>query len=405
MIQQRAQDIGALLGGSAESVWLTSPSTMFTCILGPPLSQAADYWGRRHILIVTTVFGAVGSIIVARASSMNMAIAGQCVIGLSYAAQPLLHVVTSEVLPRRYRPWAQAADNVAVSLGGFVGLVVGGAMARNGYHIGFRNFWYLTTGLFALAALLCFVLYNPPARALQLSLTNVEKLKRLDWIGYFLLASGLVLFCVGLSWSQNPYQWTDPQILATFLIGIVLLAIFAIYEIKFIEDGIFHHALFSQGRNYNIALLCVFTEALAFFAANNYFILQVIVFNESDSLLSGVRYSITFIVYGLSSILTGVFCSTTKKIRIPAVVAYVSMTIFFICMATTTPKTDNPTWGYPVFLGIGLGACLCSVVTAAQLSTPPELIAIASGLLIAVRGLGGAIALAVCKLPFENTSQ
>ncbi|KAI3541954.1 PEP5 [Colletotrichum filicis] len=71
------------------------------------------------------------------------------------------------------------------------------------------------------------------------------------------------------------------------------------------------------------------------------------------------------------------------------------MIIFFVCMATTTPSTSDPVWGYPVFLGIGLGICLCTLVTIAQLSTPPELIAITSGLMIGVRSLGGSIGLAI----------
>jgi hypothetical protein len=52
--------------------------------------------------------GAVGSLIVSRATSMTMVIAGTGVIGIAFGAQPLLHTVASEVLPRRWRSWAQA---------------------------------------------------------------------------------------------------------------------------------------------------------------------------------------------------------------------------------------------------------------------------------------------------------
>jgi len=202
---QRAQDIAKVVGGSSDSIWLTSAIAIFTVVLSPPVSQAADYWGRRWFLVILTFCGVIGSIVVARATTMNMAIAGQCVSGLSYGVQPLLHAVTSEVLPRKYRPFAQAADNVAVALGGLVGLLVGGAMTRNGHPEGFRNYWYFCTAVYAIASLLCLVFYNPPPLPTQLGLTQLEKLQKLDWIGYFFLTAGLVLFCVGLSWSQNPY--------------------------------------------------------------------------------------------------------------------------------------------------------------------------------------------------------
>ena len=390
-----------MLGDSKDSVWLTSAVTIFTVVLSPPVSQAADYWGRKWFLVILTACGAVGSILVSRATSMNMAIAGQCIAGLSYGAQPLLHAVTSEVLPRKYRPFAQAADNVAAALGGLVALVVGGAMTRNNNHEGFRNYWYMTTVIYAVAAILCCVLYNPLVRPSQLGLTTMEKMKKLDWIGYVLLASGLVLFCVGLSWSQNPYQWTDAHILAPFLTGVALIIVLAVYETKFKKDGMFHHGLFSQGWNFVIALICVFVEGLVFFAANNYFAFEVTILYETDPLRTGIRYGINFIVYAIAAVLAGVFCSTTKKIKIPTAVAFISIIVFFICMATATPASSNPVWGYPVFLGIGLGVCLCALLTAAQLSTPVELIAITSGLMISVRSLGGSIGLAICKFQYN----
>jgi MFS family permease len=393
---QRAQDISAVVGGSANSVWLTSSVIIFNSVLSPPVSQAADYWGRRWFLIILTGCGVVGSIIVARATTMNMAIAGTSITGLSYGAQPLLHAVASEVLPRKYRPYAQAADNVAVALGGLVALLVGGAMTRHGNHAGFRNYWYMATAVFALATVLVAALYNPPPQKSQMGLTNREKLAKLDWIGYFLFTSGLVLFTMGLSWSQNPYSWSDAHILATFIIGVALIVAFAVYETKFKRDGMFHHDLFANNWNFVIALVCVFVEGLAFLAANNYFAFEISVLYETDPLRTAVRYSIAFILYTISTILTGAFCSNSKKVRIPTIVAFGFMIAFFICMATATPGSSNAVWGYPVLLGIGLGMCLCTLVTVAQLSTPPEMIAITSGLMICMRSLGGTVGLAIC---------
>ncbi|KFY91333.1 hypothetical protein V500_04719 [Pseudogymnoascus sp. VKM F-4518 (FW-2643)] len=390
----RAQDIAKVVGGAANSTWLTSAVAIFTTVLSPPVSQAADYWGRRWFLILLTLCGAVGSIIVARADTMNMAIAGQCVAGISYGAQPLLHAVTSEVLPRKYRPYAQAADNVAASLGGLVALLVGGAMTRTNPE-GFRNYWYFATAIYAIATILCLVFYNPPPLPTQLGLTHIEKLKKLDWIGYFLLTAGLVLFCMGLSWSQNPYAWPEVHIMVPFFVGLAFIAALIVYETRFKKDGMFHHGLFSNGRNFSIALFGVFVEGLVFFAANNYFAFQASILYETDPLRVGARYGINFILYAIFAVLGGAYCATTKQVKIPTVVAFVSMIIFFILMATAGPSSGDHVWGYPVFLGIGLGTCLCTLVTVAQLSTPRELIATTSGLMISVRSFGGSIGLAI----------
>lgn len=67
-------------------------------------------------------------------------------------------------------------------------------------------------------------------------------------------------------------------------------------------------------------------------------------------------------------------------------------------MSVAKTSSSNGVWGYAVLLGIGLGLSLTCLVTAAQLSTPPQLISTSSGLMIASRSIGAVIALAICKI-------
>ncbi|KAK3350586.1 major facilitator superfamily domain-containing protein [Neurospora tetraspora] len=383
-------------GSTAGGVWLSSSIAIGTAVLSPIFSQSADYWGRRWFLVLSTLIGAVGSIIVARATSMNMAIAGFAITSISYGAQPLLHAVSSEVLPRRYRSWGQAADLVANGLGGVTALLCSGAFSRtsNVPSEGFRNYWYLGTGLFLLATVLCFVFYNPPQTERERSFSFSEKLGKLDWVGYFLLTSGIVLFCIGLSWSENPFPWSDAHVSATFGVGMALIIALAVYETFFKKDGMFHHGLF-KNRNFPIVLVCLFCEGLAFFGANNYFAFQVGILYESDALLVSTRYSIAMFVSLFSAVATGMYCAHYKRVRWITVASFCIFVAFFACMSTSGVGTNNEVWGYPVLLGTALGMSLCVLVTVAQLSTPPELIAIASGLVIGLRSLGGSVGLAI----------
>jgi MFS family permease len=281
-----------VLGRSDLGIWITSSVTIATVVLSPPVSQAADYWGRRWFLIILTGCGAVGSIIIARANGMPMVIGGSIIAGLSTGAQPLLHAVASEVIPRRYRTFAQAILNGSSALGGFVALLAGGALTKNDAS-GFRNYFYFTTGAYVLATVLCALLYVPPPKKSQLEFTTREKLGKLDWVGYFLLTLGLVLFCVGLSWSQNPYPWSDPHVSATFVIGVAALVGLVFYEWKIKKDGMLHHSLFTTGnQNFPISLLCIFIEGLAFFAGNNYFAFEASVLYETNSVRTGLRYGV-----------------------------------------------------------------------------------------------------------------
>lgn len=221
------------------------------------------------------MLGAVGGIIVARASSMGMVIAGFTVIGLAFGAQPLLHTVASEVLPRRLRSWAQGLVMVANALGLLLGLLTGGALNRSGNSSGFRYHFYIAMVLFVMASVICTFAYRPFPTRLQTEYSFSEKIAQLDWIGFGLLAASLVLFCMGLSWSQNPYKWSDPHPSAPFAVGVVLAVVLVFYETKIKKDGMFHHGLFKGNLNFTIALICVFCEGIAFFAANIYFAFQV----------------------------------------------------------------------------------------------------------------------------------
>ncbi|KAI0128994.1 major facilitator superfamily domain-containing protein [Xylariales sp. AK1849] len=398
----QAQIIGGILN-STDTAWTTASLAIFTVVLGPIVSQGADYWGRKWLLIGCSLFGVVGSIIVARATDMNMAIAGFCILGVAFGAQGLVHAVAGEVLPRRWRSWGQAAAMISTALGLALGLIAAGALNRKGDANGFRNFYYITAGLFGLSAILCLVAYRPPPTKQQLEATTFgAKMARLDWIGYALLASSLVLFCISLTWSLNPYPWSDAHVPATFAVSMVLAIALAVYEWR-IPDGLFHHGLF-QNRMFPICLLCVFCEGIAFFAAITYFAFQVNVLYESDFLIVTLRFAIGFMATIFGSLATGYYCTKTKKVRWATFAAFIIFIAFFVGMAvvTSNDKIGTPTWGLPILMGWGLGMTIVTLVTAAQLCVPHELIATASCLLISFRSLGGTIGIAIYQAVFTS---
>lgn len=197
------RDVGRVVGNIENSGWLVNVTAIAIVVLSTPVSQAADYWGRRWFMIILSAIGFVGCIVLASAHSMSVAILGATIGSIGGATQSLVHAISSEVLPRRYRMSGQAALNVGSAFGGLVGLLAGGAFTK-GNPNGFRAYFYLMAGIYAVATLICVVFYTPPPRELQLSLTQREKLGRMDWVGSALLTIGFTLFVTGLSWAENP---------------------------------------------------------------------------------------------------------------------------------------------------------------------------------------------------------
>ncbi|KAH6950332.1 major facilitator superfamily domain-containing protein [Ilyonectria sp. MPI-CAGE-AT-0026] len=190
-----ARTMVADIGGTQKVQWISQSVPIVNLALGAPVSQAADYWGRKWFLVISCAFAVVGSVIVSRATDIDMALAGNALASISTSAQPLLFAVASEILPRRLRPAAQGG----------------------------------VTGIFAFGAII--------------NLTLREKLKKLDWVGIITLAVAVTALCIGLTWSENPFPWKDAHVLAPFLVGIALIVCLALYEGFIKKDGLFHHEI------------------------------------------------------------------------------------------------------------------------------------------------------------------
>ncbi|ENH71472.1 Putative transporter C3H1.06c [Fusarium oxysporum f. sp. cubense race 1] len=335
-----ANTMAQVVGGTGQTVWYSSCITILTVVLNPPIGQVADYWGRKAILVVMPLAGVVGSIIVSRAQSSGTLIAGFAILGLNYGSQSLSVAVMSEILPRHYRPIGQAVGSVSTALGAIIALLMGGGLLRHGDNSNYRIF--------------C-----------------------LDWVGYALFAPALVLFCIALSWSQNPYSWDSVNILAPFIISIVALIIFIVYEWRFKKDGMLHHELWRH-RNFAISLFVIFVEG-------------------------SVNFATLFIAAGVFSPVFGLWSSKRKTLRPPLVLGAICLLAFFILLATS--KIDTPRyafWIYPILPGIALPSIVPLSMVSAQFATTPELIALTSALMTSIRSLGGSIGLAINNAVLHN---
>lgn len=306
-------------------------------------------------------------------------------------------------MPRKWRTIAQAATATAGGLGGLTGSLMAGGIVRAD-PTNWRIFFYIVVAMYVVVVTIIIVLYNPPKRELQTSLTQREKLARLDWIGYVLFVPGLVLFGFALTSSTGIYPWSSSKIIGPIVVGPVLLITFVLYEWLMKKDGMLHHAVFTHGRNFPLVFGLFFIEGLLFYATNSYFSYEVAAVYGKDLFTAGAYYALGFATLTVVTQLVGVYCSKTKTIRGPLVVAYISFGIFCSLMASTkTSYSSAHLLGYVVFFGIGIGISLNALTATAQLSTPKELISIATGLVIGVRSVGGTVGLSVFSAIFTST--
>ena len=367
-------------------------------VLGPVCSRAADIYGRKWLVITGAAAGTIGAIIVSRATSVGMAIAGQSIAGTAQATNSLVHAIMAEIVPRKYRTYAQAGVQGAVASGSLTAVYVAGAMCNNN-SAGFRHFFYFVAALYFIAAIGFTFLYKPPVREFQV-LTLREKLDKLDVYASLGTIVATLGICIALGWSQNPYDWHNAHILVPFVVGICG-AIGVGLHARFIKkDGIYHHALF-KSRNFMVAVTCIFAEGFGFLAFTNFVPFEISVVYGRGLFRTGLTLSIAWYACLIAAIIAGIFSAKTRTLRPPIVFSLTLMCTYFGAMAGLKLSSYRNIYGYGVFFGAALGATMNTIIVLAQLTASPDLTASVTGLMLAARGAGGTISLAASNAVFH----
>jgi hypothetical protein len=98
----------------------------------------------------------------------------------------------------------------------------------------------------------------------------VQKIRKLDLVGFALLTAGLALLLTGLNLGGGLYPWADGQVLGPLISGIIILVCFGLYEWKGTKTGILSHELFqggkTQGRTFALCVFLIFIEGIMLFS-------------------------------------------------------------------------------------------------------------------------------------------
>lgn len=105
---------------------ITLVFTMVSGVLLLVVGRVSDIVGRRYFMLVGCVLSCVGSIVCARSTSVNMLIGGTTIVGLSAAIPSLYPLLIQELVPNKYRGWAQGG----IVLGVLPAMAFGPAIAR-----------------------------------------------------------------------------------------------------------------------------------------------------------------------------------------------------------------------------------------------------------------------------------
>ncbi|MET1038529.1 MAG: MFS transporter [Aeromicrobium sp.] len=375
----------AELDTSASNVsWLLTATLLVAAVSVPIMGRLGDMFGKRRMLLVAVGALIVGSLITSFTDNIGLLIAGRAIQGASAAAIPLGISLLAVVMPRERVGASIALISAMLGVGGSLGLPLAGFVAENAdFHV---LFWITAiAGIIAFVGILLIV-PEAPARSGG----------RIDYLGSFLLAAGLVALLLPLAQSST-WGWDDPKVWTLLAAAVVLIAIFGWTQVRVDDPLVDLTAL--RRKPIVLTNLASILFGFALFAS---FIGTASYVEAPES--SGYGFGSSLLVGGLAMLPSGlamlllspVAAKLIERRGAPQTLA-LGATIVAAGFLMRIVVHDS-LWQVIVgatIIGMGTGVGYASMPALINAHTPPDEIGAANGLNTLFRSLGSSLASAI----------
>ncbi|KAJ7273761.1 MFS general substrate transporter [Mycena rebaudengoi] len=372
--------------------------------------RLADLHGRKKFFIIGTLWLAAFSIGCGFAKSPIALFVLRGFQGLGPASfiPACLGILAQTFPPSRARSAAFATFSAGAPIGGAVGTQIGGLLTQ--YTVAsWRSPFFLMAGISFLCAFGGLLLVDP-------DVPSTEKDRRVDWVGAFLVTSGLILLVFVLGQGEvAPDGWKTPYIIALLIVGVLFLVMFILLQ-WYLEKWYLER---SDGAHPPpLMKLSLWTRAKGKFA-----VVQAIAFLEWAAFLSWNFWAQLYYenYIGLSPILTavrmlpmtvaGAICNVFVVLvvsRMDFVYLVVFGTTFTglgsLLFALIQPSAPYWAYGFPSTIVSVFGADFCFAAGSlfvAKVSLPHEQ-SLAGGLFQTLTQLGTAFGLAISTIVYDT---
>ncbi|HEX3507613.1 MAG TPA: MFS transporter [Candidatus Dormibacteraeota bacterium] len=226
-------------GQSNLLLWMLMGYSAVTTVLLVTFGRIADIFGRVRIYNMGFVVFTVGSLLCALTPStgtlgaveligfrMLQGLGGACLFANSIA-------LLTDAFPPGQRGFSLGINQIAFIAGNVIGVVLGGILAA----INWRLDFLISVPVGVVGSAWAY---------LALHEIGKRQTARIDWLGNVTFAGGLLALMFGLTEALTPYGnqtmgWSNPTVLVSLALGVVLLAAFGVVETRV------RHPLFDLG--------------------------------------------------------------------------------------------------------------------------------------------------------------
>jgi len=377
--------VSELNGSGSSYTWVVTATLLTTTITTPIWGKLADMTNRKLLIQLALVVAVLSSAAAGLSQNVGELILFRAFQGIGAGGLTALGTVliADIVSPRERGKYMGLMGGVmAISMVG--GPILGGVLTDS---VGWR--WDFFVGLpFAIVAI----------AVLQKTLHLPKRSKgdaKIDYWGATLIAAGVALLLVWVTFAGNNYDWLSWQTFAMVGGSLVLLVAAVLVEKRLGTQAIIPMHLFTN-RTFVLAVIASIAVGVAMFGSTVFLSQYIQIAKGRTPTESGLLTIPMVAGMLLSSIVVGNLIARTGRYKYFMVTGGALLTVGLLLMSTIDYRTSFVTVGiFLAVLGIGVGMLMQNLVLAVQNTLDVHEVGAGTATVAFFRTLGGTIGVSV----------
>ncbi|MFE9690253.1 MDR family MFS transporter [Micromonospora sp. NPDC005806] len=378
--------IGALNGSQMQYTWVVTATLLTATATTPIWGKLADLFNKKLLIQVAIVVFLVGSVVAGFAQSAGQLIAARAFQGIGVGGlQALVQVAIAAMISPRERGRYNGYLGGVMALATVGGPLLGGLIVDTSW-LGWRWCFFVGVPVAVVALILLQVTLNLPT-------VRRENVK-IDYLGATLIAAGVSVLLIWISFVDNSFAWLSWQTAAMVGGSLLLLALAVRVESRAAEPVVPLGII--RERTTALAILGSLAVGMAMFGGA-VFLGQYFQIGRGYSPTEAGLLTIPMMAgVLLSSIVAGRLITATGKIKPYIVAGSIILVAGFALLGTIDHETSLVLVGAAMFVvGVGVGMTMQNLVLAVQNTVALKDIGAASSSVAFFRSLGGTIGVSV----------
>ncbi|KAL9583725.1 MAG: hypothetical protein Q9203_004961, partial [Teloschistes exilis] len=338
--------IGSDLKALNQTSWIATSYFLTLTSFQPLYGKLSDIFGRKSALLFAYAVFGLGCLFCGLARNMGELIVARMLAGIGGGGMTtVVSIMMSDIVTLRERGVWQGIVNVIYASGAGCGAPLGGVLADT---IGWRWAFLGQVPLCALAfVVVAYVLQLPQADSSHWK----TKLKRVDFLGAFVLVCAVATLLLGLDQGSND-SWKAPVTIASLCMSPLLFLLFILIELRIAAES------FAPGRivfekNLVACYLCNFFSFGGWLALLFYLPLFFQACDDLTAAQAGIRL-LPGVVAGVSgSLFGGLVMKRTGKYYWLTLGAFIFLALGMLPIVLCSGLATNNTYGISVGLVVG----------------------------------------------------